>query len=268
MEQTPDNPKPKNSRKKPTQTPNGGSGNQQRSAKLRGLPKDSPQVRISKTLSWILRHGAQQEGLAMLPNGYVKVVDLLANPKLQSLNLDALLDIVKSDSKQRYDLMFEAATETWWIKANQGHSIKTVKLELHPIMTSSDIPSGIAVHGTTALAWKTISTQGLSKMSRNHIHLAQGIAGDKVISGMRKASEIFIFVDVQKALDAGLKFFLSANGVVLTEGDERGYLDPQFFKRVENAKGVVLLGSEIPSSPSLEKGDSALVQTLQATHLA
>lgn len=59
---------------------------------------------------------------------------------------------------------------------------------------------------------------------------------------MRKSSQILIFIDVEKALAAGIKFYLSTNGVVLTEGDERGYLAPEFFKRVEDAKRVPLSG--------------------------
>lgn len=58
---------------------------------------------------------------------------------------------------------------------------------------------------------------------------------------MRNSSQILIFVDVQKALDAGIKFFLSANGVVLTAGDAEGYLRPQFFQRVETNKGTSIL---------------------------
>ena len=48
-----------------------------RSGKLRGHPKDSPDVRLSKTLSWILRHGAASEGLYMRPDGYVRVADMV-----------------------------------------------------------------------------------------------------------------------------------------------------------------------------------------------
>ena len=44
---------------------------------LRGHPKDSPDVRLSKTISWILRHGAKSEGLYMRPDGYVRVNDLV-----------------------------------------------------------------------------------------------------------------------------------------------------------------------------------------------
>ena len=84
---------------------------------------------------------------------------------------------------------------------------QTVHLELKPITSIEDIPTGIAVHGTQLRAWSSIrmyilsrrflkdrpthliihvipGTQGLSKMGRNHIHLAQGVAGKGVISGI------------------------------------------------------------------------------------
>ncbi|KZT70806.1 hypothetical protein DAEQUDRAFT_667090 [Daedalea quercina L-15889] len=232
--------------KKQGQRRRGGGG----SAKLRGLPKDTPEVRMSKTLSWVLRHGSQAEGLAMRPDGYVRVDALLAIPKMREMDFSTLEEVVKNDSKGRYDLKCEMDVsseplkEVWWIRANQGHSLKEVKLDLQTVESLADIQTGIAVHGTTRDAWELIRTQGLSKMSRNHIHLAQGIPGSGVISGMRNSSQILIYVDVQKALDAGIKFFLSDNGVVLTEGDEKGFLSPDFFARVETTRGEALAGWE------------------------
>ena len=43
----------------------------------RGRPKDSPDVRYSKTLSYILRHGAIKEGLDMRNDGFIRVDDLV-----------------------------------------------------------------------------------------------------------------------------------------------------------------------------------------------
>lgn len=54
---------------------------------------------------------------------------------------------------------------------------------------------------------------------------------------MRKSAQVLIYINVQKALDAGISFFLSENGVVLTEGDKRGYLSTDFFLRVEDRQG-------------------------------
>lgn len=68
------------------QKPQSGGGGQenkqvgariQASKKVRGMEKDSPAVRLSKTLSWLLRHGAQSDGLAIRADGYVNVTDLV-----------------------------------------------------------------------------------------------------------------------------------------------------------------------------------------------
>ncbi|KAF4593119.1 hypothetical protein EYR38_008829 [Pleurotus pulmonarius] len=238
----------KNSNPKPAKAPQDANGSnqsqkRQQSSKQRGLPRDSPQVRLSKTVSWLLRHGAASEGLSMRSDGYVKVTDLLANSRLKELTLESLKDLVDKDAKSRYHLMSDD-DDVWWIRANQGHSMKEVKLDLQPILAISDIPTGVAVHGTNLQAWTQIAEQGLSKMKRNHIHLAQGLVDEGVVSGMRKSSAILILIDVEKALGDGIKFFLSANGVVLTEGDERGYLDPKYFKRVMNGKREPLPGWE------------------------
>ncbi|KAG2144582.1 hypothetical protein DEU56DRAFT_732488 [Suillus clintonianus] len=224
------------------------------SSKLRGHPRDDPRIRVSKSLSWLLRHGAKNAGLDMREDGYAKVTDVLSNPMFRDVNFSQLQEIVSKDQKQRYHLLSEprssdSPSDIWWIRANQGHSLKTVTLDMQPITSALDVP--MAVHGTTLVAWQFIgkflfmswfvllthmsATQGLSKMKRNHIHLAQGIPGDSVMSGMRNSSQILIFVDVQKALDDGIPFYLSANGVVLTDGNE-GFLSPIYFQRVEFAK--------------------------------
>lgn len=84
---------------------------------------------------------------------------------------------------------------------------------------------------------------------------------------MRKSSEILIYIDVQEAIDAGLKFYLSANGVVLTEGDDRGYLKPQFFSRVETVKGVPLVGYDGPKGVTPKAPASAEVSLTTAADL-
>jgi 2'-phosphotransferase len=62
--------------------------------------------------------------------------------------------------------------------------------------------------------------------------------------GMRNSADVIIHVDLEKALAAGIKFYLSANGVVLTEGDETGFLAPEYFSRVETRDGKALPGWE------------------------
>jgi 2'-phosphotransferase len=160
----------------------------------------------------------------------------------------------------------ETDPSNYLIRANQGHSIK-VEDEglLEPITLESELPTTV-VHGTTHRAWPLIlSTGGLKKMTRNHVHFAAGLpAGfksleetedaqvesskDPVISGMRNSSGILVFIDLKKALESGLKFGRSANGVILSEGNEDGIIPTQYFLRVEERKrglGIIMKDGEI-----------------------
>jgi len=189
----------------------------------------------------------------MRPDGYIKVDDILRRPKLRGLDFPTLEKLVKDNEKQRFQLFFEptapgpasaspdiSAGGIWWIRANQGHTLKVEDLDLTEVVDASQLP--VAVHGTTKKAWESISRQGLSKMARNHVHLATGRPGDPgVKSGMRASSDILIFIDVPKAVRDGFKFFISANGVVLTEGNKDGFIPPQYFKSVENRNGVSIV---------------------------
>jgi 2'-phosphotransferase len=68
---------------------------------------------------------------------------------------------------------------------------------------------------------------------------------------MRTSSQVLIFVNLEKALAAGIKFYLSSNGVVLTPGNQLGFLETKFFARVEKIrmKKTLLLGEAIPDLP-------------------
>lgn len=50
-------------------------------SKLRGLEKDDADVRYSKTLAYLLRHGAEKQGLPMRQDGYVRVVDIVSGTR-------------------------------------------------------------------------------------------------------------------------------------------------------------------------------------------
>lgn len=70
-------------------------------------------------------------------------------------------------------------------------------------------------------------------MGRQHIHFAKGILDDiTVLSGIRRDVQVYIFVDLEKALNEGINFFESENGVILTRGDSNGFLNLRYFKRV------------------------------------
>jgi len=94
------------------------------------------------------------------------------------------------------------------------------------------------IHGTYYEAFdKIIQSGGLSKMTRQHVHFAIGEPEeDHVISGMRKSSEVIFFLDVQKAINAGITLLKSANNVILSPGDSNGLVPIACFSKVIDRK--------------------------------
>ncbi|KAK9449739.1 KptA family-domain-containing protein [Limtongia smithiae] len=212
--------------------------------------QDAPDVTLSKKLSYLLRHGAVKERLSIGQDGFASIDDLLKNNRFKKTLFKDITRIVAADSKSRYKLEYrgnpenEEASKTtgqdWYIRANQGHSIEVGNLEIIDITDYNECP--IAIHGTYLDMWNShIRSEGLSKMKRNHIHMASGMPGDDgVISGMRASADVFIYVNVRKAMEDGICFGRSANGVILTEGKD-GFIGPQYFEKVLTKKGESLL---------------------------
>ncbi|KAF2744845.1 phosphotransferase KptA/Tpt1 [Sporormia fimetaria CBS 119925] len=243
-------------------------------------PRDMPRdQQVSRKVSWLLRHGAEKEGLKLAKGGWVNVQEALDTPSLRKLNItfQELKDIVATNDKQRFSLIpatsLPSGSSTpvpstipeetdqqsdspsdYLIRANQGHSLAVDATDLLTPITveAGNVPS-VCVHGTNDAAWKLIlQSGGLRKMGRNHVHFAAGLpssftkppasdspeaAQPPVISGMRNSSTVLIYVDVRKALDAGIKFWKSENGVILTEGNEKGVLEAKFFEKVKAGEG-------------------------------
>ena len=75
---------------------------------------------------------------------------------------------------------------------------------------------------------------GLNRMGRNHVHLAVGLPGNGVISGMRTSCQIVVEVNITKAMHGShrIPFHISENKVILTEGLKNGSIPPDCFRMV------------------------------------
>ena len=219
----------------------GSRGSTQQLHGIRKHVPDSSQdedVKLSKKMSAVLRHGIEKNGLSdvLRPDGYVPLSRLL-RVLPRGVSVDQIRHIVDQNDKQRFTIS-EKDGELF-IRANQGHS--STGIDEEQLLERLDeskllaIGGGRAVHGTYRSAWPAIiSSGGLMPMSRNHIHLAADLPGESgVISGMRSSAQIHVWVDLLGASRAGVPFFRSANGVILTPGHAASrQLPSQFFVRV------------------------------------
>jgi putative RNA 2'-phosphotransferase len=162
----------------------------------------------SKFLSLVLRHNPGKIGLTLDENGWADVDDLInrCNKKNQSIDRSSLELIVKENDKQRFSFNEDGNK----IRANQGHSIE-VDLGLQEVT-----PLDKLYHGTVQKFLDAIKSEGLRKMSRQHVHLSKDL--EKAIKvGSRRGKPIILEINSSAMSNDGFKFYLSENNVWLTD---------------------------------------------------
>ena len=161
---------------------------------------------ISKFLSLILRHQPEKIGLKLDENGWALISEILSKSKLK-FTLKELEEVLVTNDKQRFSINDDKTK----IRANQGHSLQHLDLELKP-----QIPPLLLYHGTVSKFMNSIKKIGLQKMSRQHVHLS--LDRETAINvGSRRGSATILSVRSKEMSNAGHLFFLSENGVWLTD---------------------------------------------------
>ena len=111
---------------------------------------------VSKFLSLILRHQPEKIGLQLDENGWALISDILEKSKLK-FTFEELEEIVVTNDKKRFSFNNDKTK----IRANQGHSLKTIDLNL-----KAQIPPKLLFHGTVERFIPSIRLEGLQKMKR------------------------------------------------------------------------------------------------------
>ncbi|KAL6944687.1 hypothetical protein ACO0RG_001432 [Hanseniaspora osmophila] len=207
---------------------------------------------ISKQMSYLLRHGAEKEHLDIDECGYVSVVQLLNHNRLKSLktSIEDVQRIVQNNDKKRFEILsqLESFGAPSKIRATQGHSIKSVQSEkLLSKVTTYEHEH--LIHGTSvASALVILETGHLKKMNRNHIHLSFDILTknkneakvigaepkNKVVSGMRYNSQVYIFLNHKALFSSEISLYKSSgNEVYLIEQD----IPVKFFQKIVVNRG-------------------------------
>lgn len=176
---------------------------------------DRDLVRLSKRMSWALRHAPHAAGLDLDPYGWVEVPVLLA---ALGVGRDALDAVVAGNDKRRFAIETDPSGREM-IRASQGHSVD-VDLGLAPVA-----PPAVLYHGTGAANLPSIEAEGLRRGARRHVHLSADVATARAVGQRRRPAEVAILaVDAGVMAAAGHAFYVSANGVWLTDAVPPGYL--------------------------------------------
>ncbi len=179
-----------------------------RSPAPRARDGGSRRRRVSRTLSLMLRHHPERFGVEVDSGGWADVNEVIDGLERHGLDVDRafLEEVVETNDKQRFAFTPDGRR----IRANQGHSLD-VDLGLDPVT-----PPATLFHGTVVKFLDSIRTGGLNRGSRRHVHLSGDVETATTVGGRRGRPIVLTIAAALMAAD-GHAFYLSANGVWLTE---------------------------------------------------
>ena len=175
--------------------------------------------KLSKFMSLVLRHKPEAIGIKLDREGWCDFPEFLSkiqrsSPRWHKLTEENIQTVVANCNKQRFTV------KDGRIRANQGHSNKQIEVKFSEIVPQHDL-----YHGTSREAWSKIKQSGLIPMRRHHVHLSPDLETAQKVGRRHDRNPVSLRVDTQKALAAGIQFYVSENNVYLCK-----HIPPEFLQ--------------------------------------
>lgn len=182
----------------------------------------SSRTKLSRILSYALRHQPQVFGLTLDADGWVALDELLSalnqhQAKERTYTRSDVESVLSDIAKQRFEILDGS------IRALYGHSLER-KIELSP-----STPPPYLYHGTTPTALKPIVANGLISMRRQYVHLSPDVQTAREVALRRTSSPVILTVLSNKAVREGVNFYSRIDQVWLSDS-----IDPKFIKLPTN----------------------------------
>ena len=195
-------------------------------------------IQRSKRLALLLRH---DKSYPFDAHGWREVSDLITN---HGYTMDELKEIVATNNKQRY----EFSEDMTRIRARQGHSVH-VDVELE-----EKTPPDMLYHGTAKAFLDSIMEKGIVRGNRLYVHLSETVETATNV-GQRHGTPIVLVIDAKRMVEDDHHFFLSRNGVWLTDYVDSKYITnslkmEDYFATTRN--GHQLVDNHDPDSNTLD----------------
>ena len=148
------------------------------------------QVRISRRLSYLLRHNPEQFDVELDPQGFA---DLGTVAEKLGISTESIAEVVEDSAKRRFEI------EDGRIRALYGHSVG-IDLRL-PVID----PPAVLFHGTSWRLVRDVMEQGLKPMGRLFVHLSATEEEARLVGRRREPNPAVICVQAERACRDGLK---------------------------------------------------------------
>ncbi len=179
-------------------------------------------TKLSKEISYALRHAPWEYELELDENGFVPIEQLLhslnsPNEYEREITKSDLEYIISNSDKKRHEIVGNK------IRALYGHSVPT-KIE-----KTLSIPPNILYHGTAERFVESIMKEGLLPMKRQYVHLSVDIDMAMLVGKRRDINPTILEVDAKAASNDGIKFYVGNDKVWLCDA-----VPPKYIKILNN----------------------------------
>jgi putative RNA 2'-phosphotransferase len=172
-------------------------------------------VKLSKFISYVLRHHPEQFNLELDEEGFTSLKRLMESIKNTSHSWAKLEDVKKLNSegeKKRFEIKGDK------IRALYGHSVK-IKIE------DSFCPKGFLYHGTSPDRLPEILAEGLCPMGRQFVHLSRNKKTAYEVGLRHHPEPVILKIDAARACKSGIGFF-DRGEVILSEKIPPEFVEP------------------------------------------
>lgn len=180
-------------------------------------------MKISKFLSYLLRHHPESENLELNSDGFADLEQILAilnrrhdNLSFGEITMNTLQDLINQSDKVRFEITGNR------IRAFYGHSID-VKI----IMQKPNHLPDTLYHGTNLKAWALIKVEGIKSKERQYVHLSDDIHTAKLVARRRTIDPVILEINASSAAAEGIEFYKSGD-MYLTE-----HVPPKYIVRLK-----------------------------------
>lgn len=173
-------------------------------------------TKLSKEISYILRHAPWEYELELNSEGWVGIEQLLSavrsNKHWKTITENDLRKMIELSNKKRHEI-FEGK-----IRALYGHSVP------QKILKADSVPPSILYHGTAMHLVEQILVEGLKPMGRQYVHLSVDIETAQIVGRRKDSNPTLIKVYAKKAANEGIKFYQGNDIVWLSD-----YIFPEYL---------------------------------------
>lgn len=178
------------------------------------MEKSAQDTKVSKSMSFALRHDPEAMGIELTQDGRAdkaKLAQAISTSLGRPVEISDIDRIIASDEKGRFVDFGDS------VSAAQGHSVR-IDLALEPTE-----PPKVLFHGTASTSVEPILASGISPMKRQFVHLSSEVSVATTV-GARHGKVVVLTIDAERAHRDGVQFFQAKNGVWLAASIDASYV--------------------------------------------